>query len=217
MVEKSRSTVFFQRFVAPDGRKISSLKRRVRSNLVGWEIKNCTPLWRETNFQTKIYETPPFRSTFGSWDIQKLHAAVARSRFEVKTVQTHSVGTLLETETFRSARGCGAERVSKSKCSKRHTVRALFVLERLTKRTQLWSQARVKIKSNKNWQSPSTFWGLDAALPGRGNGFWTLSKANQMCGVGFAAVSKTRANMGRLKRMCQDAYRMAGAVQETSP
>ena len=38
-----------------------------------------------------------------------------------------------------------------------------------------------------------------------------------MCGVGFAAVSKTRANMGRLKRMCQDAYRMTGAVQETSP
>ena len=32
-VGKSRNTVFFERFVAPDGRKVGSLKRRVRSQL----------------------------------------------------------------------------------------------------------------------------------------------------------------------------------------
>ena len=32
-VEKSRNTVFFQCFVAPEGRKVGSLKRRVRSHL----------------------------------------------------------------------------------------------------------------------------------------------------------------------------------------
>jgi len=32
-VGKSRNTVFFQRFVAPEGRKVGSLKRRVRSQL----------------------------------------------------------------------------------------------------------------------------------------------------------------------------------------
>ena len=32
-VGKSRNTVFFQRFVAPEGRKVGSLKRRVRSHL----------------------------------------------------------------------------------------------------------------------------------------------------------------------------------------
>ena len=32
--------------------------------------------------------------------------------------------------------------------------------------------------------------------------------------MGFAAVSKTMAGVGRLKRACQDACRVAGAVQE---
>ena len=32
-VGKSRSTVFFQWFVSPEGRKVGSLKRRVRSQL----------------------------------------------------------------------------------------------------------------------------------------------------------------------------------------
>ena len=43
-VGKSRFTVFFQWFVAPEGRKATSLKRRVRSHLARWEIKSCTPL-----------------------------------------------------------------------------------------------------------------------------------------------------------------------------
>ena len=41
-VGKSRNTVFFQWFVAPEGRKVGSLKRRVRSQLARWEMKN----WR---------------------------------------------------------------------------------------------------------------------------------------------------------------------------
>ena len=49
-VGKSRNTVFFQWFVAPQGRKVGSLKRRVRSQLARWEMKNCTPLWREAHF-----------------------------------------------------------------------------------------------------------------------------------------------------------------------
>ena len=51
-VGKSRRTVFFQWFVAPEGRKVGSLKRRVRSQLARWEMKNCTPLWRST-FQSQ--------------------------------------------------------------------------------------------------------------------------------------------------------------------
>ena len=54
-VGKSRNTLFFQWFVAPEGRKVGSLKRRVRSHVVRWEMKNCTPLWREAHFQVNIY------------------------------------------------------------------------------------------------------------------------------------------------------------------
>ena len=80
-VGKSRFTVFFQWFVALEGRKVGSLKRRVRSQLARWEMKNCTPLWREAHFQVKMYKTHQVRTTFGSWDVEKVHAVVARSTF----------------------------------------------------------------------------------------------------------------------------------------
>ena len=80
-VGKSRNTVFFQWFVAPEGRKVGSLKRRVRSQLATGAMKNCAPLWREAHFQVKMYKTPQRRTTFGSWDVKKMHAVVARSTF----------------------------------------------------------------------------------------------------------------------------------------
>ena len=128
-VGKSRNTVFFQWFVAPEGRKVGSLKRRVRSQLARWAMKNCTPLWREAqthqvrttfgswdgakhiskskvlktdglgpllevqmskkctplwreaHFQVKMYKAHQVRTTFGSWDVEKVHAVVARSTF----------------------------------------------------------------------------------------------------------------------------------------
>ena len=86
-VGKSRNTVFFQWFVAPEGRKVGSLKRRVRSQLARGEMKNCTPLWREAHFQVKMYKTHHSRTTFGSWDVKKVHAVVARSTFPSQNVQ----------------------------------------------------------------------------------------------------------------------------------
>ena len=41
-VEKSQTTVCFQCFVTQEGRKVGSLKWRVRSHLARWEMKNCT-------------------------------------------------------------------------------------------------------------------------------------------------------------------------------
>ena len=43
--------------------------------------KKCTPLWREAHFQVKMYKTHQGRSTFGTWDVEKVHAVVARSTF----------------------------------------------------------------------------------------------------------------------------------------
>ena len=56
-VGKSRNTVFFQWFGAPEGWKVGSLKRRVRSQLARWEMKSCTPLWREAHLEVKMYKT----------------------------------------------------------------------------------------------------------------------------------------------------------------
>ena len=86
-VGKSRNTIFFQWFEAPEGRKVGSLKRRVRSQLARWEMKNCTPLWREAYFEVKMYKTHHVRTTFGSWDVEKINAVVARSTFRSQNIQ----------------------------------------------------------------------------------------------------------------------------------
>ena len=43
--------------------------------------KNGAPLWREAHFQVKMNKTPQSRSHFWSCDLEKWHAAVARSTF----------------------------------------------------------------------------------------------------------------------------------------
>ena len=118
-VGKSRNTVFFRWFVAPEGRKGGSLKRRVRSHLARWEMKKCTqlwreahskskctkhtrfgpllevamskkctPLWRVAHFEIKTYKTHHARTTFGSWDVEKVDAVVARSTFRSQNVKS---------------------------------------------------------------------------------------------------------------------------------
>ena len=86
-VGKYRNTVFFQWLVVPEGRKVGSLKRRVRSQLARWEMKNCTPLWRGAHFEVKMYKTHHVRTTSGSCDVEKVHAVVARSTFRSQKVQ----------------------------------------------------------------------------------------------------------------------------------
>ena len=92
-VGKSRNSVFFQWFVAPEGRKVGSLKRRVRSQLARWEMKNCTPLWREAHFRVKMYKTHHSRTTFGSWDVEKCTPLWREAHFQVKMHKTHQVRT----------------------------------------------------------------------------------------------------------------------------
>ena len=129
-VGKPRNTVFFQWFVAPEGRKVGSLKRRVRSQPARWEMKNCTPLWRETHFQVKMYKTPGFRTTCGSWDVEKVHAVVARSTFPSQNAQNTSASDhFWKLRCRKSARHCGAKHISKSKCTKHHMFAPLLEVQ----------------------------------------------------------------------------------------
>ena len=126
-VGKSRNTVFFQWFVAKEGRKVGSLKRRVRSQLARWEMKRCTPLWREAHFQVKMYKTHHCRTTFGRWDVEKVHAIVARSTFRSQNVQnTPFSERFCKLRCRKSARRCGAKHIWKSKCAKHLSVGRLL-------------------------------------------------------------------------------------------
>ena len=49
--------------------------------------KKCTPLWREAHFQVKMYKALGVRATFGSWDVEKVHAVVAQSTFRSQHVK----------------------------------------------------------------------------------------------------------------------------------
>ena len=61
--------------------------------MVRGEIKNCTPLWREAHVEVKMYKTRQLRTAFKSYDVEKLHAAVARRNFEVKMCKTRELRT----------------------------------------------------------------------------------------------------------------------------
>ena len=157
-VGKSRNTVFFQWFVAPEGRKVGSLKRRVRSQLARWEMKNCTPLWREAHFQVKMCKTHHSRTTFGSWDVEKLRAVAARSTFRSQNVQnTSALDHFWKLRCRKSARCCGAKHISKSKCTKHTMFGPLLEVEMSKKCTPLWREAHFEVKSAKNWGVRSTF------------------------------------------------------------
>ena len=119
MLEKSRNAVFFQWFVCRVSRKVGSLKRRVRSHVVRGEIKNCTPLWREVHFEVKMYKTRQLRTTFKSYDVQKLHAAVVRSTFWSENAKKLTFSDhFLKFRCWKIARRCGEKRVLKWKCTK---------------------------------------------------------------------------------------------------
>ena len=161
-VGKSQNTVFFQWFGAPEGRKVGSLKWRVRSQLARWEMKICTPLWREAHFQVKMYKTPGVRTTFGSWDVEKVYTVVARSTFPSQNVQnTRGSDHFWKLRCRKSARRCGAKHISKSKCTKHQGFGPLLEVAMSKKCTPLWREAHFQVKMYKTHQVRTTFGSWD--------------------------------------------------------
>ena len=161
-VGKSRNTVIFQWFMAPGGRKVGSLKRRVRSQLARRAMKTCTPLWREAHFEVKMYKAHHCRTTFGSWDVEKMHAVVARSTFPSQHVQnTPAPDHFWKLRCRKSARGCGAKHISKSKCTKHTIVGQLLEVEMSKNCTRLWREAHFEVKMYKTPHVRATFAGSD--------------------------------------------------------
>ena len=161
-VGKSRNTVFFQWFGAPEGQKVGSLKRRVQSQLARWEMKSCTPLWREAHFEVKMYKTHHCRTTFGSSDLEKVHAVVARSTFRSQNVKsTRGSDHFWRFRCRKSARRCGAKHIWKSKCTKHTMLGPLLEVQISKKCTPLWREAHFQVKMYKTPHVRATFGGSD--------------------------------------------------------
>ena len=180
-VGTSRFIVFFQWFVAPEGRKVGSLKRRVRRHLARWEMKKCTPLWREAHFQVKMYKTHHSRTTFGSWDVEKVHAVVARSTFGNQNVQnTPGSDHFWKLRCRKSARRCGAKHIWKSKCTKHTRFGPLLEVAMSKKCTPLWREAHFEVKMYKTHHARTTFGGSDV----------DFRKSARRCGAKHISKSK---------------------------
>ena len=125
-------------------------------------LKKCTPLWREAHFQVKMYKTHHARTTFGSWDVEKVHAVVARSTFPSQNVQnTPCSDHFWKLRCWKSARRCGAKHISKSKCTKHTMLGPLLEVEMLKKCTPLWREAHFQVKMLKTPGVRTTFGSCD--------------------------------------------------------
>ena len=140
------------------------------------------PAWREAHVQVKMYKTRQVRTTFGSWDVEKVHAVVARSTFPSQNAQSTPFSNhFWKVRCRKSARRCGAKHISKSKCTKHTILRPLLEVEMSKKCTPLWREAYFQVKMWKAPHARTTVW--------RSNG-----KSVRRCGVKHiwkSKVSKT--------------------------
>ena len=124
--------------------------------------KKCTLLWREAHFEVKMYKTHHCRTTFGSCDVEKVHAVVARSTFPSQNVQnTPAPDHFWQLRCRKSARRCGAKHISKSKCTKHHMFAPLLEVRMLKKCTPLWREAHFQVKMYQTPHVRATFGGSD--------------------------------------------------------
>ena len=201
-VGKSRNTVSFQWFVAREGRKVGSLKRRVRSQLARWEMKNCTPLWREAHFEVKMYKAHHGRTTFGSCDVKKVHAVAARSTFRSENVQsTPCSDHFWKLRCRKSARCCGAKHISKWTCTKHLSLAPLLEVQKSKKCTPLWRETHFEVKMYTTLGVRTTFGGSDVVSRGRRKGFCTCSKVSKTWG--FCSISKSDGRHGTFEEDLQ--------------
>ena len=111
-------------------------------------------------FSSKMLKDWRSRSTFGSSDVEKLHAAVARSTFATQNAQnTQAPEHSWKLRCRKIARRCSTKHIFKSKCTKHTTFGPLFEVGMWKNCTPLWREARLQVKMLK-WHAavaPRTF------------------------------------------------------------
>ena len=125
-------------------------------------FKNGTRLWREAHLQVKMQKTPQSRTYFRSSDVQKWHAAVARSTFASQNAENTTISDLFwKFWCSKMARGCGAKHICKSKCRKHHNLGPILEVLMFKNGTRLWREAHLQVKMQKTPQSRTYFGSSD--------------------------------------------------------
>ena len=127
--------------------------RPLRQDSATNDIKIGTKLVVKRNFAS-----PAFLTTFGSRDVEKVHAVVARSTFRNQHVQNTSGSDYFwKLRCRKSAHRCGAKYISKSKCTKHLSVGPLLEVEMSKKCTPLWRKAHFEVNMLKTPGVRTTF------------------------------------------------------------
>ena len=227
-VGKSRNTVFFQWFVAPEGRKVGSLKRRVRSHLARWDVEKVQAVVARSTFPSQNVQNTPASDHYWKLRCRKSARRCGAKHISKSKCTKHTTfGPLLEVEmskkrsTFRSqnvqntpfsdhfwklryrksARRCGAKHISKSKCTK-HTILGPLLEDEMSKKcTPLWREAHFEVKMYKTHHVRTTFGHSDLISRGRRKGLCTLSKVSKTWG--FCSISKKDGRHGTFEEDLQ--------------
>ena len=84
--------------------------------------------------------------TAGQMRDEKLHAVVARSTFRSQNIKnTPGPDHFWKLRCRKSARSCGAQHISKSKCEEHTSVGPLLEVEMSKKCTPLWREAHFEV------------------------------------------------------------------------
>ena len=128
-------------------------------------LKKCTLLWREAHFQVKMYKTHHVRTIFGSSDVEKVHAVVARSTFPSQNVQnTPFSDHFLEVQMSKKCTPLWREahfEVKMLKKKKHQGFGPLLEVAMSKKCTVLWREAHFQVKMYKTHHSRTIFGGSD--------------------------------------------------------
>ena len=117
------------------------------SNLGGWEIKNCTPLWREADLERKMPQSPQLGDTFGSWDVEQVYGAVAQSKFRSQNLQTTPMRSTSGSCAVEKLHVIAARSTCWSQKRLKHFILGTLLEVEMSKRcTRLWCEAHVKVK-----------------------------------------------------------------------
>ena len=160
------------------------------------------------------------------------HAVVARSTFRSQNAQNTTCSDhFWKLRCRKSARRCGAKHICQWKMQKKTPhIRSTFRSCDVEKCTPLSRKAHFEVKMYKtpqlrttfgSWDvekvhavvARSTFWSQKWKKLRGSEHFWTFRC--RFAREGFVAFQKTMAGLGHLKRICKDAFSVAGAVQET--
>ena len=191
-VRKSRNTLFFQWFVAPEGRKVGSLKRRVRSHLADERWKIARRCGAKHICKSKCAKYTRFGPLLEVEMLKKCTPLWREAHFEVKMYKTHQLRTTFGIEKVHAV-------VARSTCWSQNVQNTpapdhFWKLRCRKSARRCGAKLILKSKVPKKWQVRSTFGRSDVLSRGRRKGLCTLSKVSKTWG--FSSISKSDGRRG---------------------